>query len=536
MDYFFHTADGRAWNWFDACVVGLNVVDALLDTMMENIMDNITILRILRVVRITRVLRIIRVMKFFKDLRVMIQALASTIKTAFWALLLLLMSMYIFAIALSQIAADYVVLQIRSGSPMADDSLLVHYFGSLFKSLFTLFMSVAGGIDWEISFRPLQEVGPLPVAIYLMFIIFASFCLMNIIIGLFCQNAVEAFDKDKENMINAQLDDKRHYVEALIKMFDSWDKSRDDQITIEDFEKHLTEPRMQALLKTLDIERRDAVALFDLLDTDNSGGLDIDEFIYGCITFRGGAKAVQIEKLAIEHRFVARRVANMSETIDEILRLSNMKDNVTAAASHLRPAETPDSLANGSVVMPPALEPPALEPSTLGEAAMNGNKSAFVDGAAKKAAQPSNGRNVGLVDDGAKKYSTSQQVTTGTQTTIAVLRSALKRNFTEKMVQTIENTMDHVAVEVQSLSALAGKWDMATELHSGVVIEARAPILSGDASPTQIPSGARGTIVCIDEEGDAVVYIPQLAAVGCRAQVYIFKQDFNKLARFSVAE
>ena len=74
---------------------------------------------------------------------------------------------------------------------------------------------------------------------------------------------------------------------------------------------------------------------------------------------------------------------------------------------------------------------------------------------------------------------------------------------------------------------------MVTELHSGNVIETRAPILSGDSSCTQIPCGARGTIISIDEEGDAEADIPQVVDVECPAHFYILKEDFDKLFKLS---
>merc|ERR1711933_66379 len=97
------------------------------------------------------------------------------------------------------------------------------YFGSLPKAAFTLFMAITGGIDWEYAVNPLFTTGVLSVLIWLVYIIFSSFCLMNVIIGIFCQNAVEAFEQDKEKVIEHQLADRSRESEKLTAMFQRWD-------------------------------------------------------------------------------------------------------------------------------------------------------------------------------------------------------------------------------------------------------------------------------------------------------------------------
>merc|ERR1712061_988081 len=98
------------------------------------------------------------------------------------------------------------------------------------------------------------------------------------------------------------------YVDTLIELFQTFDQDNSSMISLQEFETGLEDIRMQAILKTLDIERRDALSLFDMLDADTSGEVSIDEFISGCIKFRGGAKAVQIEKVGKEWQHMNKKV------------------------------------------------------------------------------------------------------------------------------------------------------------------------------------------------------------------------------------
>ena len=84
--------------------------------------------------------------------------------------------------------------------PALQADAIHQYYGSLMTSIFSLLMSVTGGIDWEDGYKPLYDVGVFAVVVYVVYILFASFCVMNVIIGIFCQNASEAFEQDRDKV------------------------------------------------------------------------------------------------------------------------------------------------------------------------------------------------------------------------------------------------------------------------------------------------------------------------------------------------
>jgi len=74
-------------------------------------------------------------------------------------------------------------------------------------------------------------------------------------------------------------------------------------------------------LRSLEIESRDALALFEMLDADQNGSVDLNEFITGCITLRGGAKAVQLEKVSSIRGEVQRRFDILDYKVDGLMSL-----------------------------------------------------------------------------------------------------------------------------------------------------------------------------------------------------------------------
>eukprot|EP00930_Biecheleria_cincta_P042540 TRINITY_DN29277_c0_g1_i1.p1 TRINITY_DN29277_c0_g1~~TRINITY_DN29277_c0_g1_i1.p1 ORF type:complete len:555 (-),score=74.20 TRINITY_DN29277_c0_g1_i1:96-1760(-) len=328
--HFWLGADERGWNWFDFCIVGLTALDVFISILMQGqstLFDNISVLRIVRMIRITRVLRILRVMKVFEDLRVLMLAIVSTLKTGVYAFMLIATAMWIFGIAITQLVAAHVGEQKSLGKHISPDSDLLHYFGSLWKSVLVLYMTISGGIDWKDAAFPLYETTPLGVALFFVYTLLMILCVMNVLTGLFVHAAIESANQDTESVIQFQMAERHRYIDLLRNLFDDLDHTGNGRCSFREFEMHLSDSKIQALLESLDIEIRDAMAIFELFDNDGSGEIDLDEFITGCITLRGSAKAVQMEKLKnmsgdLEFRIkgLERNLRNWQRSLEKSLR------------------------------------------------------------------------------------------------------------------------------------------------------------------------------------------------------------------------
>jgi len=303
-EFWLARGEDRYWNWFDFFIVTASTFDAVLSIALESsgqsgstALSNISVLRVIRVVRVVRVLRIIKVLSFFRDLRVLMMAIVSTVKTASFAFGLIMFVMYIFGIALTQVVGEHLKEQWEAGNPVPDDSPMMFFFGSVPNTILCLFMTIAGGIDWLDAIEPLLEIGAIPTTFFLIYVVLMVLCIMNVLLGIFCQCALDTAAQDRENVIQTQLQDRARFISTLGYMFAEWDESGDGKCSLAEFNKHLADDKTQALLRSLEIDSRDALAIFEMLDADHNGSVDLNEFITGCITLRGGAKAVQLEKV-----------------------------------------------------------------------------------------------------------------------------------------------------------------------------------------------------------------------------------------------
>jgi len=282
----------------------------------------------------------------------LIAAISSTLKTATWALLLLCFAMYMFGIAIAQMTAEYAAEKSNEGTPISEDDALLHYFGSLAIAIFTLFMTVAGGIDWEYAATPLYKI-PMALCVYIFFILFSSFCMMNVVTGIFCQNAIETFENDKDKVIECQLADKTRFVDTLTELFSQVDTSCDGKCSKQEFEALCGDDHMRDLFRTLDIETRDALALFAMMDPDGTGELNLEDFIHGCITLRGSAKAVHMEQALMEGR-------GSMQKLDQVARMLEEVRGVVTSMSSISQFQCADHLRQ-SGLLPSPIRPPSAD-------------------------------------------------------------------------------------------------------------------------------------------------------------------------------
>merc|ERR1711924_486292 len=101
------------------------------------------IIRILRICRLMRTLRIHWLIRVITPLRTLVYSIVVSIRYLFWALSLLGMMMYVFAIIFVQQSVSY------AETTGERDSELDKFWGSLPSSFMTLFMTVTNGFSWK---------------------------------------------------------------------------------------------------------------------------------------------------------------------------------------------------------------------------------------------------------------------------------------------------------------------------------------------------------------------------------------------------
>mmetsp|Transcript_60158 Transcript_60158/g.175793 ORF Transcript_60158/g.175793 Transcript_60158/m.175793 type:complete len:590 (+) Transcript_60158:72-1841(+) len=294
------------WNVFDCFIV----VTGLLEKFLGGL--QVSSLRIIRMARIIRVMRIARVMRHFRSLRILIYAVSSTIRSLFWMMSILMIALYSFGLLFTQAVTQHQVFPDGLVIPGLEDA-----FGTLGRSMFTLFKAISGGVDWQEPVALLGRLHPVWVAIYLIYFMLTYFALLNVVTGVFCHTAIESASHDQDMAAQAQMVAKEEYILMLRRLFKRINMNHTGTITLQELECALKDDKVSSYFEAIDLSSDEAFSLFKLLDEDGSHVLDIDAFVTGCLKLRGQAKNVQIAMMMHETRWKMQKLMKSVRCIEE---------------------------------------------------------------------------------------------------------------------------------------------------------------------------------------------------------------------------
>ncbi|CAE7443166.1 unnamed protein product [Symbiodinium natans] len=314
----FRYSEDRFWSWLDAFIVASALWEVAVDILaaVEASADGlqgipgITNLKSFRLVRLTRLMKMsqfMRIFRFVMALRTLVASIVYTLKALLWALVLLLLIVYVFGVLFTQAVNDH-----RS-DPSVEFSLeettaSEKYWSSLPLSMLSLFMSIAGGVSWQEVIPPLKAMSVVWVFFFLMFIAFSQLAVLNVVTGVFCQSAIQSAQNDDTAVMQTLMDEKEKHLKSLRKLFVQVGLSTADVITFDAFEEKLDTPPVREYFESVGLDVRDAWTFFRLLDQDGSGVVDVEEFFMGCLRFRGPARSLDVGRLIQDQRWLINNV------------------------------------------------------------------------------------------------------------------------------------------------------------------------------------------------------------------------------------
>eukprot|EP00927_Polykrikos_kofoidii_P027754 TRINITY_DN2431_c0_g1_i15.p1 TRINITY_DN2431_c0_g1~~TRINITY_DN2431_c0_g1_i15.p1 ORF type:complete len:634 (-),score=104.26 TRINITY_DN2431_c0_g1_i15:88-1989(-) len=315
---FFLRGDEYAWNCFDVVINVASAGEAVLSVLVTNdstIAKNAKLARLLRAVRMLRMVRAVRLFRVFRQLRILVLAIVSALKAGAWTLLLLGAIIYAFG---TMFTAG--VIDAMEENPEADfkDELLP-YFGSMSRSMFTLFEAICGGIDWGDAADRLGDASMIYMLMFYVYIAVTSMIVMNVMTGVFVQSATESAQLDSEQVLALNLADNDRYAKRLAEICDHLDPSNSGVITLDRLEVILEDQAIMSYFSMIELDLTDAWSLFRVLDTKEVGALTVDEFARGCLRLRGGARRVDMSNMMYTSNWIMNKLARFSQSTEDNL-------------------------------------------------------------------------------------------------------------------------------------------------------------------------------------------------------------------------
>jgi hypothetical protein len=170
------------------------------------------------------------------------------------------------------------------------------FYGDILLSMLTLFQSVTGGLDWNDAMRPLtDEIHPFLAVVFGVYIAFTVLAVMNVVTGVFVESA----------LLSANHDQAMYMVNNMRELFlRANDGDPNGSMVWEKFKTLLGTKQMRDFFKAIDVDMNvhAARSVFQLLDMDKSGSVELDEFVTGCSRLRGQARALDLNVILYEMR------------------------------------------------------------------------------------------------------------------------------------------------------------------------------------------------------------------------------------------
>jgi len=227
--------------------------------------------------------------------------------------------MYVFSICVLEFSVEEHEERVKSSGVLTNSEydVLVSRYGSLVACIYTLWQSICGGLDWGQAAEPLMALSPILGVLFSLYIGGAVLCVLNVVNAVFVENVNQMSRSDDERVMMDQLEDRMLWVDEAKALFHEADTDNSGVLDKDKFIRHIEDVRVQAVLRKLGVEPcvMSGETLFNLLDFNQSGSVDADEFAFGLEQIHGSAKAIDIQRVRHDILVTKNKVAELAKAV-----------------------------------------------------------------------------------------------------------------------------------------------------------------------------------------------------------------------------
>eukprot|EP00434_Breviolum_minutum_P002875 symbB.v1.2.002531.t1/scaffold127.1/size312441/3 len=372
----------KLWNYFDMMLGMTGIVDVIVQIIRQDNSDifGTSLLRFCRLIRLVRIVKVFR-LKFMRDLRLMVKGLVAGIRTLTLAFTLLFCVIYVISGFATMTLGTY-----ESTTELGLDD----YFRSLPVTMFTAFRCFTGECvnneGHSLTSMLSQQHGPVFILAYVASYMLVAMGIFNVILAVYVEitmkaakenEAVTAEQWARESIRIARVT--RELLKrfaAAYRLFHEFDDlnsgvSRLDispegaLFTDEDVHEGIAinkdlfllviqDRQVQLLMDDLDLPP-DRANLFEIIDADGSGTLQIAELVQGLLKIRGEINKSDTVAALLVSQSVQSLVVEMRDEVGK-----NLAELKEASNRHLLTLWTQlDRMCQGKALDHPPLQRPS---------------------------------------------------------------------------------------------------------------------------------------------------------------------------------
>jgi len=223
--------------------------------------------------------------------------------------------MYLFGMVFMGAATGYM-----KDAPPGDRNAyqLKIWYGSLPITLRTLFRVISGGADWYDASACLWNVDMMYGLLFTAYIFLMVFGVLNVLVGVFVDSAMATASMDADILALEAENERRALLAQATVALSTADKDGSGTVTWEEFEANLERPEILGFLDAMQISPKDIHDVFEMVDNDQSGFVNIAEFMEGCMSLKSGANLQTIVTLLYETKAMSTQQRGVMSKLQDI--------------------------------------------------------------------------------------------------------------------------------------------------------------------------------------------------------------------------
>ncbi|CAE8677716.1 unnamed protein product [Polarella glacialis] len=261
------------WSVVDFCIIFSGMLEVIL-TAGGISAKEFALLRLLRLLRMLRLMKLCRHHRWLTELKKLVLMMASCVRTLFWSFLFCFIVMSAWSMAAVELI-NPVVQQMAADGAFGDCRTCRSALTSVMRANLTLFQTIIAGDSWGDLAVPVIEAHPWTAIIFIGSLLTLVFGVLNLIVAVVIDTYAEHRQKDVINLaqeLDADAEEDRRFLQ---KIFDQIDEDGSGELNLDEvLLAAKTNPEFKSRLRVMDIDEGDLVQMFEMLDGDGSGSVE----------------------------------------------------------------------------------------------------------------------------------------------------------------------------------------------------------------------------------------------------------------------
>eukprot|EP00747_Dinoflagellata_sp_TGD_P146332 gnl/TRDRNA2_/TRDRNA2_176687_c12_seq3.p1 gnl/TRDRNA2_/TRDRNA2_176687_c12~~gnl/TRDRNA2_/TRDRNA2_176687_c12_seq3.p1 ORF type:complete len:204 (-),score=35.07 gnl/TRDRNA2_/TRDRNA2_176687_c12_seq3:392-1003(-) len=201
--------------------------------------------------------------------------------------------------------------------------------------MLSLYWASTGGDSWRYIGEPLGIIGWHTHGLFLVYISFFMFVVVNAVTALIVQSTILMGESDHAKDVQEEIKKRNDYIDVVKQMFCIVDEDHNGELSWGEFQRVLlhNDDEVMSFAKSLRFDIDDLKTVFTLLSQHGERTVKVEAFVDGCIKLRGVAKSTDLQCVLHCNERMEEQLTRM-----ELLLNKDMPEQLTCRAIDTRAA------------------------------------------------------------------------------------------------------------------------------------------------------------------------------------------------------